>query len=356
MVWFVFSVLLFVGAVVVSVIFNGMVKQKEQYIEKQKDRIKEFEQSGDPYNKISWLNEHICEATVDLTNARKIRSIASIGCAVVAVIFLALSVMAAVPTGHTGILTTFGKVSDTVLPSGINFKLPWQNVVNMDNREQRIEFNMSAFSKDIQQVDIKGSINVNINKTTAMNLYKDVGVDYSNILIMPRVLEDVKIVIAAYTAETLVENRQKCSDAIFELVRDELSVKGINVISFAIENIDFTDAFESAVEAKQVATQEKQKAQTEQERQTMEMQQKAERDRIQAQAAADVQKIEAEAKAYAVKVEADAQSEANRKIAETLSESLIQYNMIKQWDGKVPVVNSGKDSSTVIDVRSLFGE
>ena len=223
----------------------------------------------------------------------------------------------------------------------------------MDNREQRSPFSLEAFSKDIQQVDIQGSINYNIDKTTAMNLYREVGTEYPTILVGPRVLEDVKIVIARYTADTLIENRQKCSDAIYDLLKEELSVKGINIISFAIENVDFTDAFESAVEAKQVATQEKLKAQTEQERQTMEMQQKAERDRIQAQAAADVQKIDADAKAYAVKVEAEAQAEANQKIAETLSDPLIKYNTINQWDGKLPLVQSGEGSGNLIDLRSL---
>ena len=278
-------------------------------------------------------------------------------------IFLFLSVVTKVPTGYTGIKTTFGKVENDTLPSGINFKLPWQNVITMDNREQRSPFSLQAFSKDIQQVDIQGSININIDKTTAMNLYREVGIDYPTILVGPRVQEDVKIVIARYTAEKLVENRQTCSDQIFELLKEELAEKGVNVISFAIENIDFTDAFESAVEAKQVATQEKQKAQTEQERQTMEMQQKAERDRIQAQAAADVQRIDAEAKAYAAKVESearayavqvesDAQAEANKKIAETLSDELIKYNTVGRWNGKLSLVSS-EGSSNILDIRDL---
>lgn len=270
---------------------------------------------------------------------------------VLALILVLRSMISVVPTGYTGIKTTFGKVENNTLSSGINFKLPWQNVINMDNREQRVAFSLAAFSKDIQQVDITGSINVNIDKKTAMNLYREVGTDYSTILIGPRVQEDVKIVIARYTADMLIENRQKCSDAIFDLLKTELAEKGVNVISFAIENIDFTDAFESAVEAKQVATQEKLRAQTEQERQTMEMQQKAERDRIQAQAAADVQKIEADAKAYSVKVEADAQAEANKKLSETLSDSLIRYNMVHRWDGSLPLVSS--DGGTLIDMRDL---
>lgn len=254
-----------------------------------------------------------------------------------------------VPTGYTGIVTTFGKVHSETLDAGINFHAPWDNVIKMDNREQRVTFTLQAFSKDIQQVDVQGSINYNIDKTTAMNLYRDVGVEYATILIGPRIQEDVKIIIAKYTAENLIENRQSMADAIYALLKDELAPKGINIISLAVENIDFTDAFESAVEAKQVATQEKQRAKTLQEQQTMEAEQKAERERIAAQAAADVARIEADAEAYALKVHADAEAEANAKINASLTDQLINYNQILRWDGKLPTFVGGEGTLPILN-------
>lgn len=268
---------------------------------------------------------------------------------VACVIIIIVSCVSYVPTGYTGIVTTFGKVHDEVLDAGLNFHAPWDNVIKMDNREQRITFNLEAFSKDIQQVDVQGSINYNIDKSTAMNLYKDVGTNYSEILIGPRINEDVKIIMARYTAENLIENRQKAADAIYELIKNELAPKGINVISFAIENIDFTDAFESAVEAKQVATQEKQKAQTQQEQQTMEATQAAERQRIAAQAEADVKKIDADADAYATKIKAEAEAEANDKINKSLIDQLISYNQMLRWDGKLPTFMGGDSMIPVLD-------
>lgn len=353
MILFILGILIFIGALVYKHAVMMNVKDKEK-------RVKYIEEhtSNDGYGLARDREAYsLSRAQEALQNARlnlKYTKITTIAGAVVLVIFIALSMIAIVPTGHTGVKVTFGKVEDNVLPSGLNFILPWQSVVNMDNREQKVPFTLESFSKDIQQVDVQGSINVNIDKPTAMDLYKDVGKDYMTILVQPRVLEDVKIVIARYTAENLIENRQKAADAIFDLLKSELAVKGINVISFAIENIDFTDTFESAVEAKQVATQEKLKAQTEQERQTMEQQQQAERERIKAQAAADVLKIDADAQAYSVKVQAEAQAEANKEIAATLSNDLIHYNLVKQWNGKLPVVSS--DGSNIIDLRSLTEE
>lgn len=268
---------------------------------------------------------------------------------VACIILIIVSCVSYVPTGYTGIVTTFGKVHDEVLDAGLNFHAPWDNVIKMDNREQRITFNLEAFSKDIQQVDVQGSINYNIDKSTAMNLYKDIGTNYSEILIGPRINEDVKIIIARYTAENLIENRQKAADAIYELIKNELAPKGINVISFAIENIDFTDAFESAVEAKQVATQEKQKAQTQQEQQTMEATQAAERQRIAAQAEADVKKIDADADAYATKIKAEAEAEANDKINKSLTDSLISYVQMNKWNGALPQFVGGDSTIPVLD-------
>jgi len=268
------------------------------------------------------------------------------GTAVVVVIGIALLIISffcRIPTGYTGIVTTFGKVHDTTLDAGIHGKAPWDTVITMDNREQRVQFSLEAFSRDIQQVQIQGSINININKNTAMTLYKEVGIQYRDVLVTPRVQEDVKIVIAKYTAEGLIENRQAISDQIFELIKAELADKGINVISLAIENIDFTDTFESAVEAKQVATQEKQRATTQQEQATMEAQQAASRKKIAAEAEAAVQKINADAAAYAIRAEAEANSEANRMIAESLTQTLIDYTQITQWNGQLPTVYGGDD-------------
>ena len=77
---------------------------------------------------------------------------------------------AIVPTGYTGILTTFGKVADYTLDAGFHLKSPFQVVTVMDNREQKTSYNTQAFSSDIQQVQVIGSINYNINKNNILIL------------------------------------------------------------------------------------------------------------------------------------------------------------------------------------------
>ena len=257
-----------------------------------------------------------------------------------------------VPTGYTAIITTVGKVEDYTLEAGFHLKSPFQKITLMDNREQKTPFSTQAFSSDIQQVDVIGSINYAINKSTAMTLFKEVGTDYFNKLVNPRMLENTKAVFSKYTAENLVSAREDLSKKIRDNLSEEMARYGITIISISIENIDFTDAFTDAVEAKQVAAQKKLQAEIEQEQKTMETQQQAQRQKIEADAKAEVVKINADAEAYSTKVKAEAEAEANKKIAESITKDLIEFTQVNQWNGQLPTYVSG-GAAEALPVLSL---
>lgn len=261
----------------------------------------------------------------------------------IAIVLVLISCFTSVPTGYTGILTTFGRVENNTLDAGIHIKAPWQKVVTMNNQEQRSQFTFEAFSSDIQQVSVAGSINFNIDKSTAMTLYREIGTSYVNTLITPRLFENVKAVFSRYEAEDLIAKRDILSGEILSMMVEDLNGYGINVLSISIEDIDFTDAFTNAVEAKQVATQNKLRAETEQEQATMEAQAEAERMQIQAAADAEKRRIQADAAAYEIKVQSEAEAEANKKIAESLSEQLIEYTYANGWNGELPETYLGGD-------------
>lgn len=269
------------------------------------------------------------------------------GVALLLVIILLCTMIRFVPTGYTGILTTFGKVEDTTLDAGLNIIAPWQRIVKLDNRSQKVEIQTDAFSSDIQQVQVIASINYCIDQQTAHTLYKTVGKNYYDNVVLPRILENVKAVFAKYSAENLIANREDLSTEIVEAMRADMANYGINVISLAIEDIDFTDAFTDAVEAKQVAAQEKLTAETKQAQLTMEQQAEAERAIIAANAELEVTKIQAESALYAGEKEA----EMNKRIAESLSDNLIEYYYIKQWDGKLPTTMFGENTSVLFGMN-----
>jgi len=264
----------------------------------------------------------------------------------VLVLAVFLSCIRIVPTGHTGIVTTFGKVEEASLESGPNFVLPWQKVINLDNRVQKVNIQTEAFSSDIQQVQVSTTINYSINSQTAYTLYKTVGKNYYENIILPRALENVKAVFANYTAENLIAHREGLSEEIVAAMKSDMEYYGITVNDISIEDIDFTEAFTDAVEAKQVAAQEKLTAQTKQEQLTMEQEEQAKRDVIAAEAELEVTKIQAESAYCAGEREAD----VNKKIAESLTDELVQYYYVERWDGKMPTTILGDAGSVLFNL------
>ena len=303
------------------------------------------------------------------TNTKKIGILVGVMVAVIALLILVGSCFATVPTGHTGIVTTFGKVEDQTLEAGMHFKLPWQKVITMDNRNQKSSLSLICFSSDIQEVDVVYTVNYQIEKKNAQNIYKTIGTDYFNTVMTPRINEAVKKMVAQYDAESLIDSREKLSSEIYDVLVTDLASYNIELVSASIENIDFTDAFTAAVEAKQVAAQNKLKAETEQEQANMEAEKAAERAKINAQAAADAAKIQAEAEAEVAKTKANAEAEvtkieadaeayrkekeaaANKLLAESMTPELLEYFYILGWDGKLPETwVSQDDFMSILDI------
>lgn len=271
--------------------------------------------------------------------------------------FMLWASVTVVPTGYTGILTTFGRVENRTISAGAHLILPWQNVVKMDNRTQKVQISTEAFSSDIQQVNLQLSVNYCIDQETAQELYRSVGIQYYDNVMYPRILENTKAVFSQYSAENLIARRNTLSDQIAQATEEDMRSYGIKIVSIAIEDIDFTDAFTAAVEAKQVAAQNKLTAETEQAQKTMEEEATAKRAVIAANAEAEKAVIAANAELEVTKIQAEAalyagekEAEMNKRISESLSQKLIDYYWIKEWDGKLPTTVLGSDSNYILNL------
>lgn len=280
-----------------------------------------------------------------------------IGLALAAVLIV-LSCVTVVPTGYTGILTTFGRVDNRTVDAGLNFILPWQKVVKLDNRIQLMEFTFQAFSSDTQEADVVGTVNFSVDPQTARNLYTTVGSDYFDKVVKSRLYEDTKVIISRYAAEQLITERDQPSMQVTELLIADMEQYGLSNIRVSLTDVDFTDQYTQAVEAKQVAAQNKLKAETEQAQKTMEEEQAAKRAIIQANADAEQAVIAANADLEVVKIQAEAslyagekEAEMNKRISESLTSGLVDYYWIKQWDGKLPSTVLGSDGSYMIDLH-----
>lgn len=219
---------------------------------------------------------------------------------------------ASVETGKTGVVTTFGKVENYTFESGFNFKAPWNKVIEMDNRVQKSTVDLSCFSSDIQEVKMQYTLNYQIDKANAQEIYKTIGVEYYSTIIEPNVKECVKVATAQFTAEQLVQTRTQLATDIENLLVDALKPYNIKVASTAIEDLDFTDSFTNAVEAKQVAEQKKKQAEIEQAQAIKQAEADATVAKTRADAEAAVKKIEAEAAAEIAQIQANADLEVQK--------------------------------------------
>lgn len=243
----------------------------------------------------------------------------------VAIILLGSSI-SVIGAGEIGIVTRLGEVN-RVADSGLMFRVPFiEKVIKMDTRIQKEEVKASAVTQDLQDVDASLALNYSINKETALKLYKEVGTTYTENIINPVLQESFKAGTANYTAEGLVTNRSEAKESILGVVKDRLSGYGIIVADLNIVNLDFSEAFNQAIEEKAIAQQQVEKAKQELER----------------------EKIEAEKKITAAKADAEAQ----RLQQETLTDLMVKKMYIEKWSGQMPQVVSG-DSGVLLNLGDI---
>lgn len=275
--------------------------------------------------------------TVD-TIVHRGRIVAAALVIIIALIF-AISCFSFVPTGHTGVVTLFGKVENYTLDSGVHFKNPFARVIKMDNRIQKESVELSCFSSDIQEVEVVFTLNYQISKEYAMNIYKTIGKNYFDTAVSPIITESVKTVAARYTAEDLINKRNELAMTIETDMKEKLLAFNIELVSTSIEDMDFTDAFTNAVEDKQVAAQNKLKAETE-----------AAQKVVEAEAEAQIRRVTAEAEAYEILQRAEAEAQANQKLAESITDRLIEYRYYEVWDGKLPQMVMGESITPMVQI------
>ena len=230
--------------------------------------------------------------------------------------------------GYIGVKYQFGRIVDTSLSAGLNFKIPFvQSIRTFDIREQMYEMNTTAYTKDTQTVEnLQVKLNYIYDKALIGNLIRNVGIaNVETKLIIPQMQSTMKNAIGQVRAEDLVQNRAAVQESIEETLRTSLGNSGIIVVSFAMENLDFEDGFEETIRAKVAA---EQQALTMQNK-TKEKEELAKQAVIEAQAQADSEKIKADAQAYTIEI---IQKQLNQ------SPEYIQYQQVQRWDGKLPQV------------------
>ncbi|MGE5704184.1 MAG: prohibitin family protein [Clostridia bacterium] len=243
--------------------------------------------------------------------------------AVAIVALLVFQSFTIIEAGHRGVVLQLGAVQDRVFDEGLNFKIPFvQTVVPMEVRVQKSESSQTSASRDLQTVSTTIAVNHHLDATSVNKLYQQVGIDYGTRIVDPAVAESLKAVTAQYTAEELISKRSEVSAKVKEALNQKLSAYHIMLDEINIREFAFSEEYNRAIEAKQVAEQQALKS-------------KLDLERIKIEKEQEITKAQAQAEALRLqKQEVTPELIQLRKIE-------AQLEAIRKWDGKMPNVTGG---------------
>lgn len=224
-----------------------------------------------------------------------------------------------IKSGEVGLKVRFGKIVNTKLNEGFNFKIPYiEKIVKVNIKVQKAEFMAESSTKDMQIINTTVAVNYRVDSAKADDLYKQVGNNYQEVVLQPAILESIKSAIAKYNAEEITTKRAEVSVECLHAIQEKAEKYGIIIEDFNLTNFSFSQAYTSAIEAKKVAEQNLEKA-----------------------------KLESEKKV----IEAEATKKANELLKQTLTDEVIAKQFIEKWDGKLPETYAGEDILKMFNLK-----
>ena len=218
-----------------------------------------------------------------------------------------------IDSDQAGFKTSFGKPDDVVLGPGLYGLNPIGGaMVKYPVRDMRVDVMLPAYTKDMQQADFQVAVIYAPDRSRLVELHTKFGKDYAKVVIEPAVAAAVKDVVGQWEAERLVNNRDKATASIQAKTAEFLKDSPVVLRSLAILNIDYSDAFEKAIEEKVVQQQAALKARNK------------------------TVQVEEEAKQKLVTAKAEAEAISIRAKALAENKDVVILNAIEKWDGKAP--------------------
>lgn len=214
---------------------------------------------------------------------------------------LFLTQLRTVSTGEVGVVTSFGNVTGRELDEGLSLVAPlwFENVTSYSVKTQKESASAAAATKDLQDVTGTVVVNYRLERGEVSEMHKTVGEEYVDILVRPAIQEVFKASTAKYTAVELQTTRDKIKNDVVAGLKSRLTDRGITIEDVSIVNLEYSKEFTKAIEQRQVA------------------QQNAERARYNLE-----------------KAKLDAQSQDVQ--AKTLTKEYLQMLAIEKWNGKLP--------------------
>lgn len=260
------------------------------------------------------------------------RAVAGVSAALM-VFFLLIAltqIFTVIPAGHVGVVDFFGLVSDRELKPGINLINPLARIIKFSVKTQELKEEMDVPSKEGLTVHMEASALFHLDPDKAADVYKTVGPNYMEIILVPQFRSVSRGVTAAFEAKALyTAERERLTHLIERDLAKLVNPRGIIIESTPLRRVGLPGGLTQAIE---------EKLRAEQESQRMEFvltkeRQEADRKRIEAQGIADFQNI----------------------VARGISDALLRWKGIEATEklatsqnAKVVVIGGGKDGLPLI--------
>lgn len=273
-----------------------------------------------------------------------------------------------IPAGYVGVVYNMnGGISDKTLTQGFHVISPTQNVTtysigieqsyltasNDGDSSNDESFEVPSNDGKGLTVDMTFTYRYDADRVadTFTRFKGQSGKDVKNSFIKPNIMSWTKEVTAKYSViDLLGDKRATLNSELTDYLKQKFEPYGIVIESVSLINIDPDEETRSAVQKKVNAQQDLELAKIEQQTANV----NAEKEKEVAITKANQEKETAQINAESKLIEAQAQADANRLISQSLTPELIRQQMYEKWDGKLPTVQAGNDSSVIVDTSDIL--
>lgn len=239
----------------------------------------------------------------------------------------ALAGCSEVPVGSKGVSVTQGTMNG-VEDAGLVWHGPFTDIIPVSVQTVKLEAQTETYTKDVQQAAVKFTVSYRLDPKAVRKTYETYGEAWATAIIPQVVEESIKSAFGKSEAvKDAINNRNSIQTAIRNDITVKLRRKAIIVEGFELNDIAFSDDFDSANEAKQIAVETA----------------NAERNKTVAVKERAAQKI--------ITAQADAEAMKIKSQALSGNAGLTAYEYAIRWDGKMPMYVTSGNAPMMMQVK-----
>lgn len=263
-----------------------------------------------------------------------------------------------IPSGYTGVKTTFGQIAEETLPNGFNWKTPFiESIEIVNNKQQDAGFaqkDSKIWGETSEKVPVymaDVTVTYQIDNEKSAWIYANVSDYKSQLISNAMVASALKNAAVQFTAEqvTVRSNIEPTAQKeLQESLNNKYGQNVVHILKVVINNMDFEDSYNEAINQKNLASKQAEAQAIQNQIEIDKATKDAETQRIAAEAQATAETAKAQGEADAIRIKAEAEAEANRKLSESLTDNVLRNKLYDKWNGELPKVSN--DSAPLVSI------